>query len=88
MQQHIGHGAFGEIYRGIALATNEMVAVKLEPADAKPPQLLYESKMYKLLMGGVGIPYIYYFAQEGEYNVLVMDLLGPSLEDLFSVCKR
>ena len=39
-------------------------------------------------MGGVGIPYIYYFAQEGEYNVLVMDLLGPSLEDLFSVCKR
>ena len=39
-------------------------------------------------MGGVGIPYIYYFAQEGEYNVLVMDLLGPSLEDLFSLCKR
>jgi len=44
--------------------------------------------MYKLLMGGVGIPYIYYFAQEGDYNVLVMDLLGPSLEDLFSLCKR
>lgn len=64
------------------------MAIKLEPADAKPPQLLYESKMYKLLMGGVGIPYIYYFAQEGDYNVLVMDLLGPSLEDLFSLCKR
>lgn len=88
IQSRIGHGAFGEIYRGVVLATNDPIAIKLEPADAKPPQLLYESKMYKLLMGGVGIPYIYYFAQEGDYNVLVMDLLGPSLEDCFSMCKR
>ena len=37
LQTRIGHGAFGEIYRGIVLATNEPVAIKLEPADAKPP---------------------------------------------------
>lgn len=29
-----------------------------------------------------------YFGQEKEYNVLVMDLLGPSLEDLFNFCSR
>lgn len=29
-----------------------------------------------------------WFGVEGEYNVLVMDLLGPSLEDLFNFCSR
>lgn len=29
-----------------------------------------------------------YYGQEKEYNVLVMDLLGPSLEDLFNFCSR
>jgi hypothetical protein len=35
-----------------------------------------------------GIPNVRWFGVEGEYNVLVMDLLGPSLEDLFSFCSR
>lgn len=64
--------------------------MKTEPLNTKPPQLLYESKMYKVLMGGVGIPYIYYYGPEENIgmNVLVMDLLGPSLEDLFTACRR
>ena len=35
-----------------------------------------------------GIPNVRWFGVEGEYNVLVMDLLGPSLEDLFNFCSR
>ena len=38
--------------------------------------------------GGVGIPDIRWFGVERDYNVLVMDLLGPSLEDLFNFCSR
>lgn len=35
-----------------------------------------------------GIPNVRWFGVEGDYNVLVMDLLGPSLEDLFNFCSR
>ena len=30
-----------------------------------------------------GITHIYYFGEQDDYNVMVMDYLGPSLEDLF-----
>lgn len=36
----------------------------------------------------IGIPNVHWFGREGDYNVLVMDLLGPSLEDLFKFCGR
>ncbi|XP_073302545.1 casein kinase 1-like protein 2 [Primulina huaijiensis] len=84
----IGSGSFGEIYLGTNIQTNEEVAIKLENVKTKHPQLMYESKLYRLLQGGTGIPYIRWFGVEGDYNVLVMDLLGPSLEDLFNFCSR
>ncbi|GKV35739.1 hypothetical protein SLEP1_g43963 [Rubroshorea leprosula] len=84
----IGSGSFGEIYLGTNIQTNEVVAIKLENVKTKHPQLLYESKLYKMLQGGTGIPNVKWFGIEGDYNVLVMDLLGPSLEDLFNFCRR
>jgi len=84
----IGSGSFGDIYLGTNITNNEEVAIKLESVKTKHPQLFYESKLYKVLSGGVGIPYVKWFGVEGDYNVLVMDLLGPSLEDLFNYCHR
>ncbi|ORZ10834.1 kinase-like domain-containing protein [Absidia repens] len=84
----IGAGSFGEIYIGTNVTTNEESAIKLENSKATHPQLEYEARVYRLLAGGIGIPSIRWFGKEIAYNVLVMDLLGPSLEDLFNYCKR
>uniref|UniRef100_A0A3Q2XU90 non-specific serine/threonine protein kinase n=1 Tax=Hippocampus comes TaxID=109280 RepID=A0A3Q2XU90_HIPCM len=78
----IGSGSFGDIYLG------EEVAIKLECVKTKHPQLHIESKFYKMMQGGVGIPSIKWCGAEGDYNVMVMELLGPSLEDLFNFCSR
>ncbi|KAK1390658.1 Protein kinase domain-containing protein [Heracleum sosnowskyi] len=84
----IGSGSFGELYHGVNMQTGEEVAVKLESAKTKHPQLHYESKLYMYLQGGAGVPNLKWYGVEGEYNAMVIDLLGPSLEDLFNYCNR
>jgi casein kinase 1 epsilon len=84
----IGSGSFGELYLGVNLQNGEEVAVKLESAKTRHPQLYYESRLYTHLQGGTGIPNLKWFGIEGEYNAMVIDLLGPSLEDLFNYCNR
>lgn len=50
--------------------------------------MLYETRLYKILQGGTGVPNVRWYGIEGDYNIMVMDLLGPSLEDLFNFCNR
>lgn len=70
------------------IISGEEVAIKLESIKAKHPQLEYEAKVYKTLAGGVGVPFVRWYGQECDYNAMVIDLLGPSLEDLFNFCNR
>ena len=53
---------------------------------AKHPQLIYEVKLYKQLSDGIGMPKVHYCGVEGDFNVLVMDHLGASLEEVFNSC--
>ncbi|ONK80145.1 uncharacterized protein A4U43_C01F14380 [Asparagus officinalis] len=84
----IGSGSFGEIYLATHVDTFEIVAAKIENSKTKHPQLFYEAKLYNILQGGSGIASIKWCGVDGEDNVLVIDLLGPSLEDLFVYCGR
>ncbi|XP_048647722.1 casein kinase I-like [Marmota marmota marmota] len=86
--QKIGYGTFGDIYLAFNINTGQEVAVKVESQKAKFSKLVIESQIYKILEGGVGVPHIWWYGEEKGYNVLVMDLLGPSLEDLFNFCSR
>ena len=73
---------------GKNLYNNEDIAVKLEPADSRAPQLYLEYRFYQLLGTQVGVPKVHQFGSCGKYNALVLELLGPCLEDLFDLCGR
>lgn len=40
------------------------------------------------MAGQSGIPLVYWFGVEGDFNVMVMDILGPPLSELFSFCDQ
>ena len=44
--------------------------------------------LYKTLARGAGIPRILWDGRKDNIKVMVFDLLGPSLEDLFQFCGR
>lgn len=88
LAKHLGAGSFGEVYLGVNASTGEQVAIKLEKRDNRHQQLLLEAKLYRILGGTLGVPKVYTYGIDGEYNVLVIELLGQSLENLFSQCGR
>jgi len=87
-RKKLGSGAFGDIYHGVNSKLGGDVAIKLESIKSKNPQLIYESKLYMSIAGGTGIPNVHWCGSQGNYNIMVIDLLGASLEDLFNFCKR
>lgn len=100
----LGAGGFGVVYsgtwilpsratrtdflKGTDLDTGEEIAIKLEQMAVRMPILDHEASIYKDLFGGIGIPRVHWYGSECEYYVMIFDLLGPSLEDLFNFCDR
>ena len=84
----IGQGSFGRIYIAEDIRNGARYAVKLEFANTKIPQILFEARLYQIMSGSVNVPRIYYHNSDHRYNTIVIDLLSKSLEDLLTQCKR
>ena len=86
IKKRIGSGSFGTIYEGENITDGTKVAIKLEPIRTSYPQLNFESKLYTLFSGSIFVPRMYSITKDSHDTAMVMDLLGLSLQDLFSLC--
>ncbi|KAF9613765.1 hypothetical protein IFM89_011489 [Coptis chinensis] len=96
-ERKLGKGGFGQVYVGrrisggigndrAAGAGALEVALKFEHKNSKgcsygPP---YEWQVYNTLGGSHGVPRVHYKGQLGDYYIMVMDMLGPSLWDVWN----
>lgn len=86
--RRIGVGSFGDVYLGRCVDSGMEVAIKLEPAETKHHQLTKEAHVYTALTGINGVPKMHWFGVTGDWSIMVLDLLGPSLDNLFHSCGR
>ena len=84
LRKKIGEGSFGKIYIAININTKEELAVKLEKRDSESSRSLLETEAYILShLKAFGLPDIKIYGCNSDYNILIMELLGQSLENLF-----
>ncbi|TVT99895.1 hypothetical protein EJB05_54707 [Eragrostis curvula] len=93
-ERKLGQGGFGQVYVGRRVSGGSSrigpdayeVALKLEHQSSKacqygPP---HEWHVYQTLKGCYGIPSVHYKGHQGDFYILVMDMLGPSLWDVWN----
>ncbi|QHO47028.1 uncharacterized protein DS421_6g192790 [Arachis hypogaea] len=94
IERKLGKGGFGQVYVGRRMSGGSdrtgpdaiEVALKFEHRNSKgcnygPP---YEWQVYSTLNGCYGIPWVHYKGRQGDFYILVMDMLGPSLWDVWN----
>lgn len=85
----IGSGSYSEVFSCVDVKTSEKAAVKVEWTKAeKGDKLLGEAEFYKRLGTCDIAPKISWSGTQDDYNMMVLDLLGPSLDDLFKKAKQ
>ena len=81
----IGEGSFGKIYK--AEYKGQFYALKFE-SRSEGQNLLEIEAIIMSYLKGPNIPYIKSFGNNKEYNILVMELMGKSLENIINIRKK
>ena len=79
----IGEGSFGKCFKGINMENNEEVCFKIEKKSNQKSFLKIESHVLETLKGGKGIPDFYLYGYSENFNILIIELLDKTIEDLF-----
>lgn len=74
------------MYFGHDILSGNDIVIKLERVKGKIHTLGHEFRIYTRLKGGTSIPSAHWFGTEAGLNVMVVDRLGRSIEDLFIYC--
>ncbi|EGO04315.1 hypothetical protein SERLA73DRAFT_118517 [Serpula lacrymans var. lacrymans S7.3] len=68
------------------MLNHEDVAIKLEAGNTSSTHLWREAQIYERLGGCIGFPKLYWYGSHEDDNVMVIDLLGASLEQVLNLC--
>ena len=79
----IGKGQFSSVFSSRNIINQNYVALKIQEKSKKIESLKKEAYYLFQLKGGEGIPKIISFGYSGKYEILIEQLLGKSLLDLF-----
>jgi len=88
LRHQIGAGSFSTVRLAKDLHTGDEVALKIEPEGSFAPQLLQEARRYRQFSNGGAVPRLYWFGSDAGYNIMALELLGPSLDVAFERCSR
>jgi len=82
----LGEGSFGKVYK--AEYNSQYYAIKFEDREDGQDLLQNEATIMSYLKGNPHIPKVRSYGFKGNYNILVMQLLDKSLEDIFNIRKK
>ncbi|KAI6147289.1 kinase-like domain-containing protein [Pisolithus tinctorius] len=83
LDELLGSGYSGSIFRAYNVYTGDCVALKVQDVNHECPTNRYEEYIYPLLQGAEGMPTLWASGVQGKWHYLVISLLGASLENIY-----